>query len=83
MLIPVFFARCESSPLLLVGGEHALEVGRPLAAALRLQRPMSHGGKEEGGERRAVLLALRALRGLPLSGRAVGCAFLLRGISCS
>lgn len=57
-----------SSPPILSDGGHVLEGGRPDAAALRLQPPVPHRREEEGGERCAVLLALRALRGIPLSG---------------
>lgn len=52
----------------LVDGGHALEDGRPHSPALCLQPPVPHRRKEEGGQRRPVLLALWALWGIPLPG---------------
>ena len=61
------FSICNlPSPLL--GRGHALEVRWPIPPTLSMQHSVPNGRKEEGGQRCAVLLALRALWRIPLSG---------------
>lgn len=53
------------------GGGHALEDRRPISPSICMQRAVPCRGEEESGEGGAVLLALRALWGIPLSGQSL------------
>lgn len=55
--------------VLVSGGGHALENRWPVSAGICVQHAVPHGREEESCERCFVLLALRALRGIPLSGK--------------
>lgn len=65
----VYLPPLLSSPLL--GRGHALEDRGPISPTLCVQHPMPCGGKEESGQRCAVLLALWALWGIPVPGKSL------------
>lgn len=68
-IIHILFNLCFFPVLL--GGGHALEDRWPIPPSLCMQRPMPCRWKEESGKRSVLLLALWALWGIPLSGKAL------------